>query len=512
MRSSSRSAFPNCGSLLPVVHDPAAPLIASALRNGFSPITAWRSLASHHAVLLGGLRISGASSSRVDLEARWTEYIDDLDEPGPTTVAASDHVETIELKTLEGGMIPADGLATRYVASYIPQIDALWFAATFDQLQGVAPPFELAAPLHHFDDTKHRRVRYTAIATSRFVEYFPQDGLEFTRTSDALGVDVPSSARPAAPDTLYVVPTFGWERQESTNVKTEYRRRQWPSRLSQSSLVFLRGSELFAASLLLAAKRPHGILPDDAQRDQYKTLFTQWGLDPIWAGGALEAVPSVGDFNLGTADPDLITVGQNLTLEGSSLTVDVAGYPVSYDEDRRLWYCDIELAVPSAYAPFIRLALARYQPRSIAGTELSQVVLTDYAQLAPDRSAALSLNPANPKVGRLWVGGLAATGPTRSVITVEVERKDSTMQSDLGWKTAAAAEVRVLTNSPAPSDPESVLWEGSIVFSSVPPPGRFRVVVREFEIYPIDPVPSDIIDPPTYAERLVYASIILWDF
>jgi hypothetical protein len=495
--------------MLPVVHDPAAPLIASALRNGFSPITAWRSLASHHAVLLGGLRISGASSSRVDLEARWTEYIDDLDEPGPTTVAASDHVETIELKTLEGGMIPADGLATRYVASYIPQIDALWFAATFDQLQGVAPPFELAAPLHHFDDTKHRRVRYTAIATSRFVEYFPQDGLEFTRTSDALGVDVPSSARPVAPDTLYVVPTFGWERQEATNVKTEYREgnglrvylnRPWYS----SGVGELLGVVLWPQS----APNP----PDDAQRDQYKTLFTQWGLDPIWAGGALEAVPSVGDFNLGTADPNLITVGQNLTLEGSSLTVDVAGYPVSYDENRRLWYCDIELAVPSAYAPFIRLALARYQPRSIAGTELSQVVLTDYAQLAPDRSAALSLNPANPKVGRLWVGGLAATGPTRSVITVEVERKDSTMQSDLGWKTAAAAEVRVLTNSPAPSDPESVLWEGSIVFSSVPPPGRFRVVVREFEIYPIDPVPSDIIDPPTYAERLVYASIILWDF
>jgi hypothetical protein len=489
--------------MLPVNHDPGAPVIASALRNGFSPITAWRSLASHHAVLLGGLQINGASSCRIDLNARWTDYLDDLDEPGPTTVDASDHVETIELKSLEAGMIPADGIASRYVASYIPQIDALWFAAPFDLLQGVESPFELAAPIHDFDDTKHRRVRYRAVATSRFVEYFPKEGLDFTRTSAALAVDVPSSARPAAPDTLYVVPTFGWERQESTNVKTEYRQgnglriylnRPWYS----SGVGELLGVVLWPQSAPTA--------PDDAQRDQYKTLFTQWGLDPIWSTGALEAVPGVGDFSLAT------NLGESLTLEGSTLTVDVAGHPVSYDADRRLWYCDIELAVPASYAPFIRLALARYQPHSIAGTELSQVVLTDYAQLSPDRSAALSLDPANPKTGRLWVGGLAPIGPTRSLITVTVERKDASMDSDLGWNAAPLSEVRVLVNSPAPSDPDSVLWEGSIVFSSVPPPGRYRVVVREFEIYPIDPPPSDIIDAPTYAERLVYASIIPWDF
>jgi hypothetical protein len=489
--------------MLPVTHDPAAPIIASALRNGFSPITAWRSLASHHAVLLGGLRISGASSAKIDVNAQWTEYFDNLNEPGPTTSPAATHVEAIEVKTLDPGMIAADGAASRYVAVYVQQIDTLWFAAPFDLLQGVESPFQLAAPVHEFDDTKHRQVRYKAVATSRFSEYFPASGLDFTRASDPLMVDVPSSARPAAPDILYVVPTFGWERQESTNVKTEYRQgnglRVYLNRPWYSSGV----GELLGVVLWPSSQS----YPDDATRDQYKTLFTQWGLDPIWATGALETVPSIGDFTLATA------TAVNLTLEKTSLTVDVAGHQVGYDPDRRLWYCDIELSVPTSYAPFIRMALARYQPRSIAGTELSQVVLTDYAQLTPDRSSALTVDPADPKMGRLWVGGLAPSGPTRSFITVTVERREPAIGGDLGWKIAAAGEVRVIEDNPAPSDPQSVLWQGSIVFPRAPPRGRFRVVIREFEVYQIDHFPGDIfMNGPNYGERLVYASIIAWDF
>jgi hypothetical protein len=488
--------------LLPVTHDPASPVVVAALRNAFSPITAWRSLASHHAVLLGGLHINGASTTRLDLNAQWTEYLDDLSEPGPTTRTATAHVDTIELKTLEAGMIPADGLATRYVASYIPQTDTLWFAAPFDALQGVESPFQVAAPVHNFDDTKHRRVRYQAVATSRFVEYFPQEGLDFTRTSAPLVVDVPSSARPAAPDILYVVPTFGWERQESTNVKTEYRQGNG-LRIYLNRPWYSSGVGELAGVLLWPQAQPY---PTDAQRDQYKTLFTQWGLDPIWASGPIEIVPSAGDFTLAT------NFAQGLTLENSTLTVDVAGHQVGFDPQRHLWYCDIALNVPSAYAPFIRIALARYQPHSIAGTELSQVVLTDYAQLAPDRSAALTVSPASPQTGRLWVGGLAPSGPTRSFITVTAERRDPTINSDLGWKAAPSAEVRVIEGSPAPSDPQSVLWEGSIVFAAAPPPGRYRVVIREYELYETDPLSGDISGGPTYGERLIYASIMAWNF
>jgi hypothetical protein len=72
-------------------------------------------------------------------------------------------------------------------------------------------PSDVTAPLHVFTDTKHRRVRYQAISTTRFQEYFPEPNLKFTRTSDPVTVNIPSSARPLAPDVKYVVPGFGLE-------------------------------------------------------------------------------------------------------------------------------------------------------------------------------------------------------------------------------------------------------------------------------------------------------------
>ena len=490
-------------TLLPVTHDPGSAVVVAALRNAFSPITAWRSLGSHHAVLLGGLRIHGKSTARIDLTAQWTEYLDDLHEPGPTTHPAADHVEAIELNSMDQAMVPADGASERFVASYIPQVDTLWFAAPFDSLQGVPSPFQVAAPVHQFGDTKHRRVRYRATAASRFQEYFTEPGLEFTRTSDALSVDVPSSARPAAPEVLYVVPTFGWERQETTNVKTEVREggglRVYLSRPWYSS-----GEGELLGVVIWPQSQP---APDDDARDKFKTSFSQWGLDPIWATGGLQAIPNAFDFPLATA------TSQNLTLEGISLAVDVAGHKVGYDADRQLWFCDIELFVPDAYSPFVRLALARFQPRSIAGTELSHVVLADFAQLAPHRSAALTVDPADPSRGRLFVGGMAPSGPTRSFIVVSVERRNPAVGTDMGWDPAPAADVTVVEDSPAPSDPTSVLWMGSIVFPAPPPPGRYRIVVREYELLEIDPFEGSIILlGPNYGERLVYASIIPWDF
>lgn len=489
--------------LLPVTHAPGLPAPGPALPNAFSPLIAWRSLGSHHAVLLGALAIHGASTARIDLQAAWTEYLDDLAQPGPTTQAATDHADAIELRDLGVTTVPADGAASRFVACYLARIDTLWFAAPFDQLAGVDSPPQLAAPLHAFGDTRHRRVRYQAIATSRFAEYFPEPGLDLTRAGRILRVDVPSSARPAAPDILYVVPTFGWERQESSNVKVEVR-------LGNGLRVYLNrpwyssgeGEQL--GVVLWPQSRPG---PTDADRDTWKNVFTQWGLDPIWGGGTLDETPAPSQF------PQAVATGSNLVLEEATLPVDVAGHTVAYDARRQLWYCDIELAADSAYTPFVRLALARYQPRSIAGVELSHVVLADFAQLSPDRSASLSVDPADPATGRLFVGGRAPAGPTTSFVTVSVDKRDPAIASDMGWAPAPIADVHVVADSPAPAQSESVLWSGAIVFATAPHPGDYRVVVREFEVHAIDPFAGDVAaDPVNHGERLVYASVIEWNF
>jgi hypothetical protein len=483
---------------LPIVHRPSDPIVAAALANSFSPITAWRSVGSHHAVLLGALRIDGATTAAIDLEATWTDWVDDLSRPGPEERPGSGHVDRIDLHSLDGGTLAADGSRTRDVAVYVPKIDTLWFAAPFDELDGVASPPDVAAPVHPLGDTKHRVVRYRATASSRFQEFFPEPGTVTTRTSPGLAVDVPSSARPLPPDVEYVVPTFRWEREVTTNTKTEVR-------LGNGLRVYMHrpwyssGSGELLGVVLWPSASP---APTDSDREAAKGIVTQWGLDPTWQSGRIGDVPTASDFTRA------LRTDTSLSLQESALQVDVAGHAVSYDHDRRLWFCDIELDNSSAYAPFVRLALARYQPRSIPGIELSHVTLCDFAQLAPDRAAALTFDPADHRRARLVVAGLAPDGPTTSVLEATVEARRHDVRSDLGWAPAAPAAVQVVEDTPAPSQPASILLAATITFAQLPAPGEYRVVVREHEILEIDPPDTALGDGPKLGGRLVYAAVL----
>ena len=82
------------------------------------------------------------------------------------------------------------------------------------------------------------------------------------------------------------------------------------------------------------------------------------------------------------------------TLFDQTGRVDVVPHDVFWDADRRLWFCDIEISHGSAYFPFVRLALARYQPSSLPEMHLSNVVLADFCALAPNRWLTVSnVNP-----------------------------------------------------------------------------------------------------------------------
>jgi hypothetical protein len=478
---------------LPVIHQPADPIYASALRNSFTPITAWRSVGSHNAVLLGALHIHGQSSSKIEIDGQWVEVTDDPSKPAPVKAWQSDKVETFQFTSTDAGLVYFDATQTRAVGVYIPKVDTLWFSSPIDQLDGVTNPGIVAAPVHRFSDTKHRWVNYTAIATSRFQEYF-SEGLDFTRSSAPLSVDVPSSSRPASPDIAYVVPTFGWERQETSNVKSSvrfgnglrvYLHRPW----------FSSGdSELLGVVLWPSSQSA----PDYPTRETFKAFFTQWGNDPVWTAGALSPVPATFTFT------GALTTANGLSLEETQLKVDVAGHTVSFDQDRGLWFCDIEMANFSSYAPFVRLALARYQPHSIEGVELSRVVLADYAQLTPDRSAVVSIDPADPRRAKVFIGGLAPDGPIKPAITVTVERRIPNIQTDLGWEVAPNTDVTVTEDAPPPAELSAVLWSGTIVFAKNPPPHQFRVVVREFERIIVDSTAIGIFA----GQRLVFAAII----
>jgi hypothetical protein len=314
---------------------------------------------------------------------------------------------------------------------------------------------------HVFADTRCRRVFYTGTATTRFREFMPGDirespnGEAMTVVSQPARLWVPSSASPPAPGILYVVPTFGW-----TGGGGGGEQRRW--RHGGGLRVYL-DRPWFATGFneMLGVVLPRG--PGDPQTGATKNYVSQWGADPIWRGGRIRTIaPARSDFPLrrdggpvpyaipgvdpGDEGVDLPNsfLCENLYPPGSppGTSVDVVPHPVGYDPERKLWYADIVIRPGEAYYPFVRLALARYQPMSIGGTHLSPVVLAEFQQLTPDRLLIVGPGPgADGRVRRVRLHGVAPLetpwSPIGAIVKIEVQTLKPDGDEDLDWRTVS---------------------------------------------------------------------------
>jgi hypothetical protein len=147
--------------------------------------------------------------------------------------------------------------------------------------------------------------------------------------------------------------------------------------------------------------------------------------------------------------------------------------------------------------PFVRLALARYQPYALPDAKLSRVVLADFVQLTPDRSATVSADPYHPRRLRVTVSGPAPRGPqpavasppptqqikTPTYIVVGVQRRNPAVGGELGWEDVPAGVAAVTTGAdgPAPDLPDLHLWSGTVTFAQPPAGGQYRLLIREYE-------------------------------
>lgn len=505
---------------------------------GLAPVTAWRRLGGVDAFLMGALRVHGASTVQVDLRAAWQEPLDDESRPAPQTVERTAPVETIALPNTSEGYLHAAG-ENRLAGYYDPENDQIAFVRYGDRGgpldSGYGHFFVDAAPRHVFNDTKRRRIAYTAVATSRYREYFPDDAareaeglppLDFTRRSQPVVVDVPASARPLAPAVAYVLPTFGWQRQTESNIKRSvrfgnglrvYLGRPW----------FSSGEgELLGVTLWSNA---NGSLTA-ANRDKFKAYFTQWGMDPIWKTANLTGAPAVYHF------PDSEASDYGVSLEEATARlsadepgrVDVAGFPVTYDPERRLWFADLTLDTGNTYAPFVRLALVRYQPHALDDARISRVVLADFVQLTPNRSVLLSVEPGAPRQLRVVVSGVAPQGPPAAFrrvapppsaakrptqIRVSVQRHDGGIASDLAWRDVDDPTVVVVTplfDNVYPGQFDLEMWAGVVTFGPQAPEGRYRLLIEEYEYISADYTIADA-QVVEQAGRLIFAETIELD-
>ncbi len=350
---------------------------------------------------------------------------------------------------------------------------------------------------HDFKDTKHRKVDYEPVATSRFREYFPQTGYEFRSKGTKWTTHLPSSKRPEALKLEYVVPVFAW----ASNVKenTIVRTRLAGLRVYMDRPWFSSGSdEKLGVVLARPGTNPASILGSPAEK-----LITQWGYDPIWLSKPTpsELFPLSEFFMTKTKDLDGSEMKQGLISNVSldeftqggayqqQYMVDIAVHDVFYDRDRKLWYSDIMLAHGESYFPFVRLALCRVQPYSLRSTGrdvfISRVAQAEFMQIMPLRKTNINFDPADPKTVRVSVEGVSYrashVGVVESEVEISLEKMTTGRGTEFGW-----TEV---STTPIDRMPAGVLggyWGGVITLPTERSAEKYRIVVKEYEQFHAD--------------------------
>lgn len=487
--------------VLEAVHAVQRPLITPEI----SQLTIARrdmSATSARPVFLASCSID--STDRIDVRAEWHEPVDD---PGAVDSAEAqidrrrnDLAFSAKITDPKRYRLLFDGHKAGGFADHtIHDPDQIGINA-FALFPGFDRGLMFPPKAHEFHDTRYRRIEYWLDATTRFREFLPtaliaDDGGQPTEvnikvTGPRAVTWIPSSAPPPIPNILYVVPTYGWTRNtDAANNQSSWRRggglrvyldRQW--------------NVSGYGEMLAVVLPPAGFTGDpDHEPDghPFKKYVTQWGNDPVWESPFVSGIaPKRANFPLARTAPDpqgawlpqgapateadqkpgpfAVTSLQPPEVLGSNASVEVAPHDVFYDSVRRLWYCDIEIEAGASYSPFVRLALARYQPTAEPNAYLSNVVPADIMALAMDRwltvtaadqqglrhvtvygvtyrdssghdeaahSPAMSLkDPLNGTVETLEPAKVAES----SVVDVWVERLDETRGEDFGWQRVAA--------------------------------------------------------------------------
>lgn len=501
----------------------------------FVEVTATKpKIGATYAVLQRQLDLSRKSTGTVDVIGSWTMWIDDGVSPeGPVQKTFRANAFTLQVPR-EVGVNPGPDL------------------------------FQFSAN-HEFGDTKFRQVTYTAVATTRFLEYFREKtdaypltdvpavlpanveaatvklldpatgriyrpapagdvstqnanadyvldpvartlrrtetgpasatlsfvGRDIHEISEPLQLPVANSARPAAPKVEYVVPTFKWL------PELDGRRRRGGLRIYLDRPWYSSGDRERLGILLWRGGTASTDPPDDLA-----PYVTMWGHDPVYAAKPMNVVPATANF----LDAAVDTTGRTIH-EAPGRLVDVVSYPVDYDASRGLYFCDLEVRAPAGtYSPFVRLALARYQPGSLSDCHLSTVVSADFIQLTPERTASVVTPltvPGAPLTKKVTVRGpgyAATDADTSSRLSITLETAiPGVTDENLRWQPYGNPVVV----DGEPYGANEFQWQGTIQVPQAALAAGARLLIEEFEVHLTGRTSGDL-GAPIPGNRLVF--------
>ena len=489
---------------------PVLPPVTTLLLSGRQP-------GATEASFVGVVDVHAGSTDRIEAEAEWVEWLDDLGAAGPTS-------ETRR--------------SVAFHAQVDPDEDMLLLSVddTATTLPGVRAVRTHRAR-HEFGDTRHRVVRYRFRATTRFREYFPPPLVAALEDRSVVGAETlinqPSTVAPPPVTVEQVLPLFRWDDAVDPGQPFGIRRRRRAGlRVYLARPWFRTGADEQLAVVLSSAERP------------LKDHVSVWAADPIWfnAGPANQTLLlGLEDF-LGSIGVDRVR-GPDKRLSPPALAgrpsaarlagaggdqAFVLGYRPEYSAERRLWFVDVDIDPAAAHMPFVRLAVARYQPHALPGLELSPVSLCPFAQLPPVRT--MTVSRPDERSARVTVTGavgmrdgltaapdnreypLGLNDPTHALardrrVWAVLERRGHMLGTDLDWDEVKRLELTFGGIGPG----FEFAWTGVVDLGqalALAEPGHnadWRLTVEEHETMVSDPDDMELGSPLRHQSRLVYA-------
>jgi hypothetical protein len=369
----------------------------------------------------------------------------------------------------------------------------------------------------NFGDTKYRSVQFRCTASTRFTEYYPPSVLADPSVSTLTGnlsssFTVYNSARAPRPDIAYVVPTFSWQTSATSHTRTGgnvriYMNRPWFATGDGELLGVLVGN---VASFVDVG-------------DTVRPYVSEMGYDPLYADSfsALGIVDRANGLfttltssSITSADAqgnpaNAVVPAELVTLTAPLPQVVAVGHKVHYSVERDLWYTDVSFNIGSAYAPFVRLAVARYQPNSLPGQnlEISQVVRIDCIQLPASRTAGivrvgplLTLTVTGQSAPNAY--GLAHSGSVPGAAHLMTMSVDSRPvgSSDFDWRPVANMTA-TLTATSLLGATGGTTWTGTFLNTpSTNATTEYRLRIEEVEQFAADASNGGVGSRPVYLD------------
>jgi hypothetical protein len=464
--------------------------------------------------------VHGWSTEELEFSISYNDPVDDLNEHRRKTEAAAHDAKIADLHPYYIDTVPING----------------WYAT--EDLE--------------FHDTKCHIVEITAVAKTRYADFFPNamapksvgntnrrqvrgagtivvrsDEGEvgaYTKTYYKQNVIVPSSKRPDKPQVEYVLPAMTWATESTPTGKVSRKR-------GNTVRVFLR-RPWFSSG----AGEKLGIVLNDSSSSHTGTpdypYHSALGLDPAFEfpEGFKILVPEhfVGSSGV-VRNVQIPELGQ-ATGSSALATATLVTYNPEFDSNLQLWYVDVEIDPQCEYyTPFLRLALCRYQPNSTEGNFVSPVVVTEITQLQPDRVVVVHTVEAR-KAFQIYYAGIPGRSAKSENVVIGALETQAPNSPDAPWlpvmKDNDAFEFIVRNvgqSSGALNGVSNVFeWAGHaeniakltggrppMILNIPSTPGEYRFVLREYEIHPsLTGEPPVAVNNPGIAGRLIHADVV----